>query len=408
MSTAQIWSTESRPLSFSNIPAKPLNWLWQNYIPRGKLSLFAGDPGSGKTSLLLDLAARLSTADRLPPFPPAPPSPTTNTPSSPGIESLGPPLATLLLSPEDNASDTLRPRLESLHADMAHIHLLPAFHSLVAPVLIDGVEVQPLQHLDSIIQQIPNLALLVIDPITYYLGLTDRLAPINPAIPSPRSILHNLAGLAALHNIAIVLTTRLTKKCPTADPVSLHRALGSLAFASVARTVHLLLPNTDLTDPQHILFAPLKNNLAELPPALSFFPGSHGQIEWDPDPIFLPTLDRPLPPRAALRDESALGEAVKFLRLALADGPVKATSLQQQAEENLISLGTLRRAKEFLDCDSKRDRARDCWYWLLKGDRRRILTVMEQADNHLRILGNREPIFPEVEETEELTKKKRK
>src|SRR5277367_4487583 len=51
---------------FSSIPKKPLQWLWQNRIPRGKITLLAGDPGTGKTTLLLDLAARLSRGEELP------------------------------------------------------------------------------------------------------------------------------------------------------------------------------------------------------------------------------------------------------------------------------------------------------------------------------------------------------
>ncbi len=56
--------------SLASIPPKPLDWLWTSRIPRGKITLLAGDPGTGKTALTLDLAARLSNALPMPHDPP--------------------------------------------------------------------------------------------------------------------------------------------------------------------------------------------------------------------------------------------------------------------------------------------------------------------------------------------------
>src|SRR6476661_5396550 len=110
--------------TFNNIQPKPLTWLWHPRIPRGKITLLAGDPASGKTSLLLLLAAQLSNGT-LPATNPNPPS------IGNGQSELGNPQATLLLNPDDNAADTLRPRLDRLHANLQHIHTLPDFHTLI-------------------------------------------------------------------------------------------------------------------------------------------------------------------------------------------------------------------------------------------------------------------------------------
>ncbi|HVX86752.1 MAG TPA: AAA family ATPase [Phycisphaerae bacterium] len=53
-------------LSFAQIAPQPLSWLWHNYLPRGRLTLLAADPGAGKTSLALHLASQLSQALPLP------------------------------------------------------------------------------------------------------------------------------------------------------------------------------------------------------------------------------------------------------------------------------------------------------------------------------------------------------
>ena len=72
------------------------DWLWEPYIPRGKLAILDGDPGVGKSLLTLDLAARLSRGGPLPDGKPS-----------------GRPHVTLLLSAEDGAADTIRPRAEA-------------------------------------------------------------------------------------------------------------------------------------------------------------------------------------------------------------------------------------------------------------------------------------------------------
>src|SRR5207253_3242126 len=76
-----------------DVPSKTLEWLWPNWLPLGKLVILDGDPGLGKSTLLLDLAARVSNAALMPD-------------SSQGISG-----NVLILSAEDDAGDTIKPRL---------------------------------------------------------------------------------------------------------------------------------------------------------------------------------------------------------------------------------------------------------------------------------------------------------
>ncbi len=210
---------------FSSITPQPLDWLWPRYLPKGKLSLLIGDPASGKTALTLDLAARLSTNSPMPPLPHTPQNPPQPSPRGPSTPTSPPfilqpssfnlPKATLLLSPEDNAADTLRPRLDALGANNDLIHLLPDLHSLTSDAHLEA--------LTQVITEIPNLGLLVIDPITYYLGPTDRLIQ-NPDAYSARSVLHCLAQLASRFQIALLLTSRLLTRIDPATPNFLRRA----------------------------------------------------------------------------------------------------------------------------------------------------------------------------------------
>jgi hypothetical protein len=92
--------------TFSDIQPEKIKWLWKNRIAIGKLTIFAGDPGLGKSQGTLDMAARLSRCDCFPD-------------GTPGI--LG---DTIILSSEDDPRDTIRPRLDALNADMSRIHIL--------------------------------------------------------------------------------------------------------------------------------------------------------------------------------------------------------------------------------------------------------------------------------------------
>ncbi len=311
-----------RTTPFSQIPTAPLHWLWHPYVPLGKLTLLAGDPASGKTSLALHLAASLSKG-----------TPLNNSEFTTLNSEFKTPSATLLLSPDDNAADTLRPRLESFHANLDLIHTLPDFPSLLPTPTTNPHYLSPLQQLDEACQSIPNLALLIIDPLTHYLGLTDKRLPVtqhSALSPQHSSCLHALALLAHKHHIALLLTTRLAKSLHIQSPLTpsaLHRPLGSSAFTTTPRSVLLLTP---IPDTQH------------------------------------PSPDTPVPPTHLLL---ALKAAVDWLRTALADGPVHCVTLIDAARQNAIPPRTLIRAKSFLAVASQRHPHNHKWFWSLLGDR---------------------------------------
>ena len=50
----------------SEVELQEVNWLWYPYIPSGKITIIQGDPGEGKTTLALRLAAACSTGQTLP------------------------------------------------------------------------------------------------------------------------------------------------------------------------------------------------------------------------------------------------------------------------------------------------------------------------------------------------------
>ena len=53
-------------INMADVVAREVDWLWFPYIPLGKLTIVQGDPGEGKTTFVLQLAALLSKGEMLP------------------------------------------------------------------------------------------------------------------------------------------------------------------------------------------------------------------------------------------------------------------------------------------------------------------------------------------------------
>ena len=283
------------------------------------------------------------------------------------------PRHTLLLSPEDHPTDTLLPRLQSAGADLNYIHSITLNSALSTQD--SALDASLHEILAQSLASLPPISLIIIDPIHAYL-------PLNASTAQLRA----LAAIAESHDLAILLTTRLIKRLPSGanDHLSLRRALGSLSFASACRSFHVLVP--DSKNKHRRLLVSLKSNALALPPTLAFtFPTSSGnrQLEignpndsalstqdsalvWDPAPL---PSDHPLAPSPR---DLMLRQANQFLQTILADGPVRATKLQDAAEQNGITPGTLHRAKIFLDVECKPAQSKGSWYWNLPGDTRPI------------------------------------
>ena len=112
---------------FRDITPKPLLWLWPGRIPLGKLTLLIGDPGLGKSLLTNDVASRVTRG--------------TLFPDGAACE-VG---SVILLSAEDDAADTIRPRLDAAGADVSRAHVLEA----VRVQLTDGSLIEKTFNLET-------------------------------------------------------------------------------------------------------------------------------------------------------------------------------------------------------------------------------------------------------------------
>ena len=335
-------------LRLSDVEPESMQWLWPSRFALGKLTLIAGDPGLGKSFLTLDMAARVSSGK---PWPDA----RDETQLSGGV---------VLLSAEDGVADTIRPRLDAAGADVSRISALDAIRVMVGhgqPSSRPFDLARDILALEQAIDLVEDCRLVVIDPVTAYLGGTDSHK--NADI---RALLTPLADLAARHRVAVVAVTHLNKNAGV--PV-IYRAMGSLAFIAAARQVWVV--SKDQNDPERRLLLPLKNNLAPDTGGLAYRiedadSDDRPVVVWDDDPVSVSADDVLVNPRGDGRS-SAIEEAKDWLREQLADGPVPAADVKAAADRDGIKSRTLDRAKSALGVMASREGfgTEGRWVWTL-------------------------------------------
>src|SRR5436190_15140690 len=92
--------------TIASVASKPVEWLWDLRIPRGRLTMLDGDPGMGKSILTIAIASAVTRGV---------PLPESCTPTAKG--------SVLFLSAEDELQTTVKPRLEAQAADLSRVHV---------------------------------------------------------------------------------------------------------------------------------------------------------------------------------------------------------------------------------------------------------------------------------------------
>lgn len=329
----------------SDVSPEPVRWLWRGRIAIGKLTLIVGDPGGSKSFLTLDLAARVSTGRPMPDTP-------DETPAPGGV---------ILLSAEDTPADTIRPRLDAAGADCERIVYLESVNRNGVKSTLDLS--RDLDALRDAIDRTPDCRLVVIDPISAYLGGTESHKNADV-----RGMLAPLSALATERGFALVCVSHLNKNQGVS---AIYRTTGSLAFAAAARAVWLVVK--DNSDESRRGFLPIKNNIGKDTTGLAYslvsMPG-HDQpaLQWESAPIETSADDALAADRGDDDRHSALDHACEFLRAVLAEGEMKCEDVHGLAEKAGISKSTLRRAFRAVDVHTRKSGKPGepgAWWWSL-------------------------------------------
>jgi putative DNA primase/helicase len=302
-----------------DIKTRPVEWLWKGRIPLRKHTIIAGDPGLGKSFCTLDIAARVSHSG---PWPDGGNAPQGNV---------------LIISAEDDADDTIKPRLEEMGANLANIDIISTTVQHGEKVAYLSLADHLLQLEEAIIEH--QAVLLILDPILAFTGKgtdTHRSSDV-------RAVLAPLSSMASRTECAVLSVLHLNKR--SAELNSIYRLTASLDFVAAARSVLAVGKHPDEPETRRVLAA-VKSNLAAMPPSLGFhirdgFFTWEGEVDLDANTLLSSPVN-------SAEERGRLEEAKGFLEEVLRGGAVKANELFAEARGAGIAEKTLRRAKDEL------------------------------------------------------------
>ena len=307
--------TELKMIRMSEIEAQEIKWLWYPFIPYGKLTIVQGDPGDGKTTMILNLAAQLSKGKCFE--------------EGSGVDA---PMKIIYQTAEDGLADTVKPRLEKAGADCEQI------------LVIDESD-KSLSMIDERIEEAlkaTGAKMLILDPIQAYLGGGMDMNRANEA----REMTKRLGQLADKYECAIILIGHMNK---AAGNKAAYRGMGSIDFFAVARSV--LLVGRVEGEPNIRAVVQIKNNLAEFGHPKAFRLSDEG-FEWLGD--YDITVDEVL---------GGIAPKANKLEQAETNNMMLSAEILELATEEDISKRTVETAKKELGIKAKK--INNAWYWIL-------------------------------------------
>ncbi|MBX3709425.1 MAG: AAA family ATPase [Gammaproteobacteria bacterium] len=201
----------------SDIIIKPIDWLWEKRFAKGKISFISGDAGVGKSQVTANMAATITQGNDWP----------DKTKCNSG--------KVIFLSAEDNAEDTLVPRLIAAGADLQKIVIIDSVKRLIR----DGNSIEDLFDINADIPELTNLlrdiqdvSAIFIDPITAYVGDIDDSKNTQVI-----ATLAPLSKLAELHNLRIICVSHNNKN---KHQSAIHRVSGSIAYVAASLAAYEL------------------------------------------------------------------------------------------------------------------------------------------------------------------------
>lgn len=315
---------ELKIINMDDVEAKEVSWLWYPYIPLGKITIFQGDPGEGKTTLILNISAILTNGEKLP-----------------YDEQVRAPINIIYQTAEDGLSDTVKPRLLAAKADSSKV--------LVIDETNEDLSMTDKRLEEAILRT--NAKLVILDPLQAYLGANVDMHRANEIRP----VMKHLAMIAEKYQCAIVLIGHMNK---ATGMKSSYRGLGSIDIPASARSVLIVARIKDT--PTVRVMAQIKNSLAPEGESIAF------ELNKETGFKFIGKYDISVDDLLNGTNRiSKLEQAENLIKDSLSDGiPKKQKQLQEAAKKRGISTRVLNEAKKRIGIESFR--SENCWYWHIK------------------------------------------
>lgn len=301
-------STISGVEFYSNVKASEVEWIWYPYIPCGKITMLQGDPGEGKSTLIIHIASILTKGGYLP-----------------DGQKIKKPEMVIYQCSEDGKGDTIKPRLEQAGADCNRVAFIKEDNGELT--LED-------ERIKNAIIQI-GAKMVVLDPIQAFIGHNGNMANAVKM----RETLSKLSKVAEETNCAIILVGHMTK---TNGGKQIYRGLGSIDIAATARSI--LMVSRDKEDPWKRYMFPVKSSLAPEGEPIGFELDKEKGFHWigkcQIDIEELLTVER----STAKKDI-----AIKYLQTMLATEDLPSTYIYEKMKEYGISKRTVQEAKKIAE-----------------------------------------------------------
>lgn len=310
---------------YSDVKTTNVRWLWYPFIAIGKITLLQGDPGDGKSTMMMNLIAELSTGG-----------------ASPNGQAFGRPQRVIYQCSEDGVSDTIKPRLEKCGADCQNI-------AFINEEVHSGLTLDDERIREAIQNFQPRL--VVIDPIQAYLGSDSDLQIAGRA----RKLMHRLSLWASTYDCAVVLIGHLNKK---EGSKGLYRSLGSIDVVAAARSV--LQVERDPEDTDVRVVTQIKNSLGPSDAVIRFEIRPQTGFSWiSVDTV--PLIEKKAEPPAF---DTKMEKAAYLIKETLAQGDVPSNEMYEKLEAEGISHRTAEDTRKSMGIRCYRKMKQ--WYWSIK------------------------------------------
>lgn len=327
-----------------SVKVEQIEWLLYPFIPFGKVTIIQGDPGEGKTTMVLQIIAKLTRGEPILLNKKSQKEAQQDSEENLKQEVLSQdnpiqPVNVIYQTAEDGLGDTIKPRLLAAGADCSRV------------LVIDDRE-QPLTMVDVRIEEAimqTKARMVVLDPIQGFLGTDVDMHRANEIRP----LMKRMAVLAEKYHCAIILIGHMNKN---SNGKSSYRGLGSIDFQAAARSVLIVGRLKD--EPATRVMCHVKSSLAPEGKSVAFRLDKETGFQWIGE--YDISADD-------LLSGDARGQksriAKEFLLDILADGGMAQKKIEEEASKQGIKKKTLRNAKQELEIDSvKRGNQ---WFWIL-------------------------------------------
>ncbi len=312
---------ELKLINMEDIKCENVEWLWYPFVPYGKITIIQGDPGEGKTTLVLQMIAKLTKGESI-----------INGETKESIN-------VIYQTAEDGLSDTIKPRLVAANADCSKV------------LVIDDKET-PLTMLDVRLEKAiaeTGARLVVLDPIQGFLGADVDMHRANEIRP----VMKHIAEIAEKYRCAIILVGHMNKN---SNGKSSYRGLGSIDFQAAARSV--LIVGRVKGEPEVRVVCHVKSSLAPEGKSIAFRLDKKEGFQWIGE--YDVSVDDLL---AADNRGQKVREAKEFLKEILKSGSMTQKEISEEAENHGIKNKTLWNAKSDLKVESVK--IGNQWFWML-------------------------------------------